>query len=455
MGFWAKAKAAVITTLSVTSRVIYNGAQTFYSMLKVVEYFKGTGHPAATAATATAIIGTAGSTLLVKTVTTYDHITAASSQTDAARPPLKWGGWLADVSLRGSSVVYGSMNSVSAHFLTTTIIKSLDALVSSEPETAAWKEALIQLTGILIAGFTYYNYHSNDYRFIRENTRSIGESIDERHFALNKAMAKTLTLSSLNLVTFPAQAAFFAKPAIQGLPYVGKMLGNAGTNALTGAAAGVTFLTVVSWLPSVYKQFADTSHHEMHTVRIPANCMTISYKIASYVTGTIDSIGGNGLGPYISIIFAMNQLFGLNPYGWVIGFASLCGLNALVMNELFSVKAGTDTTLEILYRDNDPETRSLLRSDNKDPESLLPEGDPDNDEASPMEIDSVTPINDTNDWPAPGTPPQVRSETGTGAFYTTGTNSGVLLFSNGDSRDSTHPATPRVERHYQPVPQSK
>ncbi|VVC76334.1 hypothetical protein AQUSIP_16450 [Aquicella siphonis] len=363
MSFWSRLKDYVVTGISVVSRAIYNGGQGFYSLIKVMDYFKATGHPAATAAIGVGVTGTVGSTFLVKTVPTYSQV--SSSPQNEEQAPLGWGGWITDGALKTSGMIYGGMNAVSAYFLTTLISEGLNNLVSAEAETALWKDILIQIGAVIVAGATLYNYYTNDYRYIKQNTRIIGESVDERHFALNKSMAKTLATSSLNLVTYPMQAFFFAKPSIAGLPYLGKALGTTGTNILSGLASGTTLLTVVSWLPSVYKHFNQQPGADAQAVVIPANCKTISYKIASYTTGTLDSLGSNGLGPFISVIFTMNTLFQLNPYGWIIGLAALCGLNAFFMNLLFSTKEGTDSTLNLLYASDMPpasaqETRRLL-----------------------------------------------------------------------------------------------
>lgn len=362
MGFWASVKNYAVTGLSVTGRVIYNAGQTFYGMVSVTNYFMGNGNSASasglggiggTTGNAIAVAGTISSTLLVKTIPTYDQIAHPERHTQQALSELKVGGKIVDYSLRGSGLIYGTITSISGYFLTTVLSEAIDSLVSTEPETALWKEIVMNVAGGVVAIASFYNYFSNDYRFIKQNTHQIAASIDERHIACNKIMAKTLGTTALNLATFPAQAYFFAKPAIKNIPYLGEKMGPIGSNVLTGIACLTTFLTVVSWLPSVYNHFAATTRDEnQREIVIPVNCKTRSYKIASYVTGAIDSVGNNGLGPFISVIFTMNQLFGSDPYGWIIGLAALCGLNAMFMNFLFSVKQGTNSTLETIYRDD-------------------------------------------------------------------------------------------------------
>lgn len=351
MGFWTSLKNYAVTGISVVGRVIYNAGQTLYSVGSAVKYFNGENHPAGFAGTAVAVAGTIGSTLLGKSVPTYDRIAHPERHTLDELAPLNTGGKVVDYSLRTSGLIYGGMTSMSAYFLTIVLSKYLDSLLTNDPETALWKEVLMQIGGAAVAGANFYNYFSNDYRFIKQNTHQIAESVDQRSIACNMTMLKTMGTSALNLLTYPMQAYFFAKPAISNIPYVGEKLGPVGTNVLTGVACATTFLTVVSWLPSVYNHFSATSRDEnQQEIVVPVNCKTTSYKIAAYTTGLIDSIGGSGLGPFISVVFTMNQLFGSNPYGWIIGLAALCGLNAMFMNLLFSVKQGTKSTLETLYR---------------------------------------------------------------------------------------------------------
>lgn len=363
MGLLASIKNYAVTGLSVIGRVVYNSGQALYSMNSVVNYFMGNSNPASSAGmaggiggitgTTVAVAGTLGSTLLGKTVPTYDRVAHPERHTHQTLSELNTAGKFVDYSLRGSGLVYGTITSISAYFLTMVLSNAIDGLISAEPESALWKSILMNVAGGVVAVASFYNYFSNDYRFIKENTHQIADSLSHGHIACNANMAKTLATTALNLATFPAQAYFFAKPAIQGIPYVGDKLGPVGENVLTGVACATTFLTVASWLPSVYNHFAASTRDEnQREVNIPVNCKTRSYKIASYTTGLIDSIGNNGLGPFISVIFTMNQLFDTNPYGWVIGLAALCGLNAMFMNLLFSVKQGTNSTLETIYRDD-------------------------------------------------------------------------------------------------------
>ncbi len=374
MGIWATIKNVVVTGASVISRAIYNTGQTFYSMGKVVNYFQGSGlqptpagiHPAGYAGIAIAMAGSATSTVMRNSVPTWDRISSPSAAAEEPAVPLRIGGKIVDGTLRAGSLGYGGMSMVSSYFLTVMLSKGLDALVSSEPGTAIWKEALIQTAGIVVGGFTFYNYLSNDYRFVKQNTHAMAESVDERSFPLNAAMAKTLGTSALNLITYPSQAFFFAKPALQGLPYIGSRLGPVGTGVLAGSASFMTLLTVIGWLPSAYKSFAGTLPQHQQVI-VPNDCKTTTYKAGSYITGAVDSLGGAGLGPFISILFVANELFGLSPYGWIIGLAALCGLNAFFMNMMFSVKEGTNKTLEIVHRpsqdmqrNDDPEAQPLL-----------------------------------------------------------------------------------------------
>lgn len=376
MGFWQRVKNFVVTGISVVSRVIYNSGQGLYSLGKVMDYLKVSSHTAAKAGIGVGVAGTAISTLLTKTIPTHAQVSSShAGDGDAELQPLGWGGWLTSGALRSSGMVYGGMSAVSAYFLTTVISEGLNSLVSEESGVALWKEILIQISAVIVAGATFYNYYTNDYRYIRQNTRVIGEGVDERHFPLNKSMAKTLATSSLNLATYPMQAYFFSKPAIDKLPYVGKALGSVGSNIVGGLASAATFLTVVTWLPSVYKHFNEPPGHNDHQASaIPVNCQSISYKIASYASGAVDSIGSNGLGPFISVIFTLNNLYGLNPYGWIIGIAALCALNAAFMNLLFSVKEGTNSTLQLAYPPDaevvaDDEVEPLLRPGTNDLEA--------------------------------------------------------------------------------------
>jgi hypothetical protein len=377
MGFLSKLKAYSLTAVSVVSRAIYNTGQTLYSMGNVMTYFGSSGHPAATAATAVAGAGSALSTALGKTVPTYHKLSNTDEQQDSEEEStLGWSGTIVKYGLRTSSLVYGGMTSVSAYFLTVYLSKALDSMISSDPNTALWKEIMIQGAGGIVAVANLVNYYTNDYQFVKGNSYLLAESIDQRHIACNIAMAKTLGAASLNLLSYPMQAFFFAKPSISNLPYVGKHLGTVGTNALSGLASATTFLTVVSWLPTIYKHFSTKPESHDQAAVISNNCGTISYKVAAYTAGAIDSLGGGGgLGMYISVITTMSQIFGLNPYGWIIGLAALCGLNATIMNLLFSVKQGEQTTLAIIFRSDasqpaDLENQALLSGVDTLPEGI-------------------------------------------------------------------------------------
>ncbi len=379
---WSRIKSAATTVknvgvsiVSVASRTIYNTGQTFYSMTKVVSYFQGNGlqpsptgtPPAGYAGIAIAMAGSATSTVMRNSVPTYDRLSSTAAEEEPT-VPLRAAGKAVDYTLRGASLGYGGMSMVSAYFLSLTLSRGLDALVSSEPNTAAWKEAIMQVASVVVGLATLYNYVSNDYRFIKKNTHAMAESVDERSIPLDAAMAKTVGTSALNLITYPSQAYFFAEPALKGLPYIGSRLGPVGTNVLAGAASFMTLLTVISWLPSARRSFTASTQPQQVQNQVPYNCKSISYKIGSYISGAIDSLGGAGLGPFISIIFVANQLFGADPYNWIIGLAALCGLNAFFMNMMFSVKEGTNKTLEITYR----QSPDLGGDDDEDLEAQQP-----------------------------------------------------------------------------------
>lgn len=359
MGFFARLKQGInyfiVAPVCVTGRVIYNAGQTLYYIQNASNYFHISNHPASTVMTSVSVAGTMGSTLLRNTVPTYKQFAPYENQEGEPTPeerPLGWAGKITTGILQGSGIFYDLMSSVAGYFGTVLLSEAVATALNSDAHDAVWKEAIVQTGAILVTLSYLYSYSGFDYKYIKRNIRILSENVDERNFTFNRNVAKTLAASALNFYTYPSQAFFLTVPSLKAIPYAEKILTSTGINVLAGTAAVTTFLTVVTWLPSVYAAFANkpSASNADQPVEIPKTCArtcaSTSIKIASYTMGTIDSAGGNGLGPGISVILTMNKVFKVNPYGWVIGLGAVCGLNAAAVNFLFSVIPGLRELLE-------------------------------------------------------------------------------------------------------------
>lgn len=376
-----------ITGISVASRLVFDGGVAAYSGLEFTKFAGFNGTTLGNVLIGTVVFGTVSSILLTKSIPTYYSQTRVSAT--ISDEPLGWGGFLVDIALRGCGCTYGLLNTVSTYFFNTVLMRSVFSLMGSENNTAIWKEVLTQISSVLMAIASYYNYYTNDYRYIRNNTLAIARGIDAKSFPMNRAMALTALIASLNLITYPFQAYFLAGPSIRGIPYLGTLLKPVGVEVLSGAASGVVFSTVLIWMRSVYEQIAtptpeprtltldpsqseqalsldeqgsdaesdilsDVEDPEIELTPTPENgefkssWPMIAFCAAAYITGTIDSLGSNGISIFISVIETLQQLLDVNPYGGIMALAIFCGINAFIVQMFFSTLNGTKQTVKLL-----------------------------------------------------------------------------------------------------------
>lgn len=391
--YFAKPLRIAGTTACVISRSIYDGGQGLYGMKQVAEYFHISETPIAYTMQAVTVFGTVSSIFLLKTVPTY--LKLSSHDEAETLQPLGWSGFIVDIVLRTAGITYGFLASVNAYFFASLTAESLIEMLQSEPETAAWTEPVVQSFSLLVALCMFYNYYSNDYQYTKRSTHDIGAGIDERHIPRNVNMAITVAAAPLLIYTYATQAFFLAVPSIKGLPYIGSRLGSTAVDMIAGAAATAVGLTVLSWVPPLYRYMPairqrlgcqppvieelpdDASPDEMQPlIQSESNhssedvSITITpaenedeetpyairaYMAAAFLVGVLDSLGSNGLVFFNSTIFTMHELFNVSRYGAIIGLAIISSFNAFIINMCFSVIQGIDKTVSGLKSLSNPD----------------------------------------------------------------------------------------------------
>lgn len=335
-----------VALICLAGRIIYAAGQTYFGMKSTTDYMKAAPQ-VSTAINLTAVTTTAISTLIGKTPAALAHL-GPTSRSDrhaapaAARPPLGWTAWIFKKTIDGSGFFYGVTNSIAGYF-STLVLGDATGLNSK-----TWK-ASFQGTGATVAVTSLASYYSYDFKRICENSEQMARALDERSIPGNRPMAYTLGVAFAIVPTYVGQAYFWARPSIVALPYAETVLHDAGINLGVILACATTFFTVIGWMPSVYNHFAGKDR-EQERVAIPPTFGSSLLRSAAYFSGVGDSLGGNGMGPFISMIVMLNSLFGWNPYGWMIGYAAVCGVNAAITNMMFSVLPGLDDAEQMIYR---------------------------------------------------------------------------------------------------------
>lgn len=293
--------------------------------------------------------------------------------------PLGWRGRVLETSLKTAGAGYGLIQVGAGYFSIALIVKTAAELMGkSLDELPLQEEIPLQVALIIAALLASDTYLGYDYPLIKKNARILAEAVDTNDFAADKtALLKTLLCSSLNLATFPALAYFYCKPTLTALPGSDKFLGEVGVNIGISIACLITLLTVITWLPSVYKHFSGST--ESNAVvnsgnqRASIDCRKLLLRSVAYPAITIDSLG-EGLALFIAVITTGTALFNSDEYGWMIAPAAIAGLNGFFINLLFATLPGVhkfethlEKNREAAYRWRGDEESAPLLSENSEP----------------------------------------------------------------------------------------
>ncbi len=363
MGWITKTKNYALTGIIIVCRMGYAAGQTFFNIESANKYLKINGKAGSTAVNAISITGTILSTLIGKSPAALKLFSSAKEASQTATipqqlPPLGWTAWTVKKTIDGSGLFYGFTNSIAGYFGTKVLGEALGAKKKA-PLIA------VEVCSVNIALGSLVSYFAYDFKMIKKNSEIIARAIDraitEKHIEFNKPLIYTSAAAVAIIPTYVGQAYFWAKPSIAALPYADAILHKTGIEIMILLACITTLFTVVGWLPSIYTYFdGPQAEPDEERVKIPKTSFSTALKIAAYAAGAIDSLGSNGLGPFISMIFTMTHLFNANPYSWIIGYAVLCGLFAALTNMMFSVMPGLDEAEQTIYKRSHADNSELL-----------------------------------------------------------------------------------------------
>jgi hypothetical protein len=261
--------------------------------------------------------------------------------------PLKAGAW-----------TYTAMMAILGYFLTHQLSSLIASLSGTHDDDELWKSILVDICVAIVAGIVFLKYLTYDMKLCNENANRIAHAVTHRDIPINKAMVVSALLSLLTLSIYPVQAFFFAKPALENTPGIGRS--SIAVDILTILSCLGTLITAFTWLPSIYDFFkskqpgAQTGEGNEQ----PAdNFLLRSAEGIAYFSGLHDAVI-QGMSAYMGTI-AVAALFDINPYGWIIALAALAMLNTTLIHTAFSIVPGVNATMNDIrtrfYRTGEPD----------------------------------------------------------------------------------------------------
>lgn len=340
-----------VAPLGIASVKLFSyAAQTIFSNKRAFEYFThSTSHPLTTVATSLGVVAGAITTYVAKIPPIFETLNPQDRHREPPQPTPEvhfgWRGNTANFIFTKASLCYGTLSAFVAY---STSLVLMSSIMAAFDDTASWtKTVLKQVAGAVIFVGMLFAYYSYDYQYSKNNAYRLSNVIDSGDFSCNKtAMTKTILAAGLNLFTFTATAYFWGRTGSQALITSDSAAAKFAVSAITAIGCSVTFLTVLTWLPSAYKAFLPQPPLTEIETR-EDNCATLAVKSAKYISGIPDSLLNQGLSSFMGVILLMQQLFGTDPYNrYVIALAALCLLTSATINYVFSVKPGADALVK-------------------------------------------------------------------------------------------------------------
>jgi hypothetical protein len=345
MSWFAKLKQYAITGISGIGRSIYAIGQTYFSTKDFWGYvFK---KPTPTLTLTTSMIGGAGNvgTALIGRIPAVYYSLGPLPETPVIETPapLNTAGKIISGFLKGSCTINLVMNSAIAYFGTIALGELICSALDADPHSAAWKEAVLQISSIMVALGTFSSTYFYDFKQQTANAHAMAKSISEG-LPVNRANAiKTAAVAIGPLISFPMQAAYWGIFSLSQIPTLMKSLGLTGIKIISGTAAFNTLIATTTLIPSIYK-----SLDSPESGNLKKTCIAKGLQFTAYSAGIFDSLAAAFQG-FTGTVVPAKVLFNLNPYNpALITTATLLAVDVGIVNFIFAADQGYKNTLKYL-----------------------------------------------------------------------------------------------------------
>ncbi len=244
----------------------------------------------------------------------------------------------------------GTYNSLSFYLGGITLAEFIAEVCKSDAHDAAWKEALIQSAAVFFALSNLVSFHTYTLPSVENNALALGEHLDSDNKIEREAAVLSLLIAMWGMVSGTMLGFFSYGRAFNDLKFL--KMGNLLNKCLSGAGSFFSLtVSLMTQLPALYSRLrrhvppqAIAAHN---TPQLPDSTTLMLLRRSTLTIGVLESASmgaQNGMG----VINTSNELWGFDPYGYVIVPAGICALSTTFSFYAFNLLFGTDRAINTI-----------------------------------------------------------------------------------------------------------
>jgi len=245
----------------------------------------------------------------------------------------------------------GTYNSLSFYLGGITLAEFIAELCKSDAHDAEWKEALVQSAAVFFALSNLVSFYTYTLRSVEDNALRLGEHLDSDDKLEREAVVLSLLIATWGMVSGTMLGFFSYGRAFNDIKFL--KIGNLLNKCLSGAGSFFSLtVSLLTQLPALYSKLRHATPEERIAARNTASqqqdtTTLMLLRRSTLAVGVIESASmgaQNGMG----VINTSNELWGVDPYGYVIVPAGVCALSTTFSFYAFNILFGTDRAINVI-----------------------------------------------------------------------------------------------------------